>query len=61
MDSEGYLLKVMRYIDLNPVRAGSAVRPGECPWPSRQWRAQGGSEVDADWMTAHEEYPRLGR
>ncbi|MGR9074362.1 MAG: transposase, partial [Gammaproteobacteria bacterium] len=61
VDSERYLLTVMRYIDLNPVRAGMVAHPGEYPWSSYHRYAQGGSGVDADWLTAHEEYHRLGR
>jgi putative transposase len=31
-DRESYLLELMRYIHLNPVRAGMVKRPGEWPW-----------------------------
>ena len=31
-DRESYLLELVRYIHLNPVRAGLVKRPGEWPW-----------------------------
>ena len=31
-DRESYLLELVRYIHLNPVRAGMVKRPGEWPW-----------------------------
>lgn len=34
VDSEAYLLTVMRYIELNPVRAAMVVHPWEHPWSS---------------------------
>ena len=34
IQAERYLLACMVYIDLNPVRAGLAVEPGDYPWSS---------------------------
>ncbi|MGA7800156.1 MAG: transposase [Gammaproteobacteria bacterium] len=34
VDSEVYLLTCMRYVELNPVRAGMVARPGDYPWSS---------------------------
>jgi putative transposase len=32
--SEAYLLTCMRYIELNPVRAGMVIDPSDYPWSS---------------------------
>lgn len=60
VDSEPYLLTLMRYIELNPVRAGMVVHPAGYPWSSFRHHALGEPGVNADWLTAHEEYLRLG-
>lgn len=41
VDSEAYLLTCMRYIELNPVRAGMVEHPGEYRWSSYASNAQG--------------------
>lgn len=57
IDSEAYLLTCMRYIELNPVRAGMVDHPSEYPWSSYPHNADG----QADPMIApHREYRRLG-
>ena len=61
VDSERYLLTVMRYIELNPVRAGMAVHPGDYPWSSYCFNALGELDRNTDWLTPHAEYMRLGR
>lgn len=61
VDSEQYLLTLMRYIELNPVRAGMVAHPWDYPWSSYRHYAQGESGLNGDWLTAHEEYLRLGR
>jgi putative transposase len=61
VDSEHYLLTLMCYIELNPVRAGMVVHPGDYPWSSYRHHAHGESGLNADWLTPHEEYLRLGR
>ena len=58
IDSERYLLTCMRYIELNPVRAGRVAHPVNYPWSSFAANAQG--ETDAV-LTPHELYYRLGR
>lgn len=41
IDSEAYLLEVMRYMDLNPVRAKIANRPAQYGWTSHRRYAEG--------------------
>ena len=41
---ETYLLACMRYIELNPVRAGMVAHPGEYRWSSYRANAQGEEE-----------------
>lgn len=41
IDSETYLLSCMRYIELNPVRAGMAREPGGYSWSSHKTNAHG--------------------
>ncbi len=58
IDSEAYLLTCMRYIELNPVRAGRVEHPSEYPWSSYPCNALG---QPAAWVKPHPEYLRLGR
>lgn len=58
VDSERYLLTCMRYIEMNPVRAGMVEHPRDYPWSSHRANAQG---VPDPLVTAHELYCRLGR
>jgi putative transposase len=58
VDSERYLLTCMRYIEMNPVRAGIVERPCDYPWSSHRANAGG---VHDPLVTAHELYCRLGR
>ena len=51
-----YLLTCMRYIELNPVRAGTVRRPEEYRWSSYGAHTWG----DHHWLTPHPEYQRLG-
>lgn len=60
VDSEQYLLTLMRYIELNPVRAGMVDQPEDYPWSSYRRNAQGESGKNADWISPHGEYLRLG-
>ncbi len=57
VDSQAYLLSCMRYIELNPVRAGMVNHPGEYRWSSYAANALGG---DNAILTAHPEYMALG-
>jgi len=61
VDSERYLLTLMRYIELNPVRAGMVKLPQDYPWSSYRRNALGEGGPNGDWLTAHAEYSRLGR
>lgn len=58
IDSETYLLTCMRYIELNPVRAGMVNHPSEYPWSSYRYNALG--KADA-LVTPHLQYRRLGK
>jgi putative transposase len=61
VDSERYLLTLMRYIELNPVRAGMVPLPQDYPWSSHRRNALGEGGKNADWLQPHAEYVRLGR
>jgi putative transposase len=61
VDSERYLLTLMRYIELNPVRAGMVAHPRDYPWSSYAFNAQGETGPNSTWLTRHKEYLRLGR
>ena len=53
-----YLLTVIRYIELNPVRAGLAAMPGDYRWSSVHLHT--GCNRDP-WLTPHPLYLALGR
>jgi putative transposase len=57
VDSENYLLKVYRYIELNPVRANMVEHASEYPWSSYQGNAAG---KEIALLTPHECYMTLG-
>ena len=61
VDSERYLLTVMRYIELNPVRANRVAHPRDYPWSSYAYNAGGEAGANVNWLVAHREYLRLGR
>ena len=56
VQTERYLLTCMRYIELNPVRAGMVERPETYRWSSYGFNACG----DAGWLQRHERYMSLG-
>lgn len=58
IDSERYLLTCMRYIELNPVRAGMVDHPADYPWSS--YRANT-AEARTSLVVPHELYLRLGQ
>jgi putative transposase len=59
VDPEAYLLKCMRYIELNPVRARKSTdRPANYPWSSYQGNALGRQDT---LLTPHLVYRRLGK
>jgi putative transposase len=49
VDSDAYLLTCMRYIELNPVRAGLCSCPGDYPWSSYSSNVHG----HADPLVSH--------
>jgi len=56
VQAERYLLSCMRYIELNPLRAGMVAAPGEYRWSSYQANAFGAA---APLLTPHHEYLAL--
>jgi putative transposase len=58
IDSERYLLTCMRYIELNPVRAGMVAVPEDYPWCSHGVNAGG---AGGRLITPHPLYLQLGR
>ena len=56
IDSEAYLLTCMRYIELNPVRAGMVADPAEYRWSSYHFNALGKADK---LITPHAELVRL--
>ena len=58
IDSEAYLLTCMRYIELNPVRAGMSQHPGEYPWSSFTSNAQ---LAVSTFIEPHPVYQSLGK
>jgi putative transposase len=58
IDSEAYLLTCMRYIEMNPVRAGMVNHPSEYRWSSYAANAQGQADK---LITAHPLYLQLGQ
>ncbi|MDP2881937.1 MAG: hypothetical protein Q8N89_10175, partial [Azonexus sp.] len=57
VQAENYLLACQRYIELNPVRAGMVVDPGQYRWSS--YRANGLGQTDVR-LSPHELYRSLG-
>ena len=57
IDTEHYLFRCMRYIELNPVRARMVIHPSEYHWSSYRHNALG--ELN-NLITPHGEYERLG-
>jgi putative transposase len=58
VESERYLLLCMRYIELNPVRAGMVAQPQHYRWSSYAANALG---EDNCIVSPHDEYLRLGQ
>ena len=57
VDSEVYLLSCMRYVEMNPVRAGMVNAPGEYRWSSYPVNGLGGINT---MLTPHPAYLGLG-
>ena len=58
IEAERYLVTCMRYIEMNPVRAGMVAHPRDYRWSSYRAHAEG---VVDGLLSAHEIYRRLGR
>ena len=56
VDSETYLLRCYRYIEMNPVRAGMVTIAAEYPWSSHRCNAFG---AQSTIVTPHERYLAL--
>ncbi len=57
IESEGYWLKCMRYVELNPVRAGIVSRSEEYRWSSARTHVRG---TEDPLLSVHDLYLRLG-
>jgi putative transposase len=57
VDAESYLFECMRYIELNPVRAGMVKHPREHRWSSYLANAEGMSDI---LVVRHRLYRGLG-
>ena len=58
VDDEMYLLRCMRYVELNPVRANMVVQAGHYRWSSYRINAQGASNT---LISPHALYLALGK
>jgi putative transposase len=58
VDSERYFLTCLRYIELNPVRAGMVRHPREYPWSSYRTNAEG---IPSDFVLPHPQFLALGK
>jgi putative transposase len=58
LDPKRFLLPCSRYVELNAVRSGLVETPGDYPWSSYGFNAQGTEDA---LVTPHAEYRRLGR
>ena len=58
IDTENYLFEVMRYMDLNPVRAAISKRPQNYEWTSYRRYAEGAAD---DLIDPHELYEDIGK
>jgi len=57
IDTDDYLLKCYRYVEMNPVRAGMTERPDEYKWSSFHRNALGKKD---DVVKMHDKYEELG-
>jgi putative transposase len=58
IETESYWLKCMRYVELNPVRAGMTSRSDEYRWSSARAHLAGHED---EVLTPHDLYTRLGK
>ena len=61
VDTDTYLLTLMRYIELNPVRAGTVAHPSDYAWSSYAANALNEKEPNSDFVKPYELYRRLAR
>jgi putative transposase len=61
VDTEQYLLKLMRYIEMNPVRAGMVEQPRQYKWSSHRRYAYGEDDLNLNWLIEHDQYVQLAR
>jgi hypothetical protein len=59
VDSESYLLKLMHYIDMNPVRASMVSHPRAYAWSSFRRYADGDAGLNSIWLEPHQQYLAL--
>lgn len=57
VEAETYLFECMRYIELNPVRAGMVIHAKDYPWSSYRANAEGNADP---LVTPHVQYRQLG-
>ena len=57
VETDRYFFACMRYIELNPVRAGLCPNPGDYPWSSYRFNADLGT---SSWLSPHQVYRALG-
>ena len=57
VDDESYWITCLRYIELNPVRAGMVADPEEYRWSSCRYHAYGAEDT---LVTPHQQYVDLG-
>ncbi len=57
LSDERYWYTCLRYVELNPFRAGIVASPEDSPWSSYRVHALGAS---CEWITSHPLYARLG-
>jgi putative transposase len=60
VDSESYLLKLMHYIDMNPVRASMVSHPRAYARSSFRRYADGDAGLNSVWLERHQQYLALG-
>jgi putative transposase len=61
VDTEHYFLKLMHYIEMNPVRAGMVAQASHYPWSSHLRYARGDSGANSAWLEPHAQYLALAR
>lgn len=61
VDSERYMLSIMRYIELNPVRAGMVAHPRDYRWSSHRRYAYGESGPNLNWLIEPDQYLNIDR